>query len=709
MKKNVHSIENNFPFLEISQIAKQESWRKEINRPIYHMHKWWAIRLGSVFRGILLGVLLDENQNIMDYYYRKNNFDNKIIFDPFMGSGTTLGEAAKLGAKAVGCDINPISTYIVNQAFVNIPESELNEYYSIIERNVKKKIQTFYLTYDPLTGELIPVLYYFWVKIIECPNGESVPLFSNYVFSKNAYPQKKPLAQIICPECWSIFQDRYDSTQTICPFCRKNFNPQTGQAIGKEIYCSDGTKYKIKELVNNRNKPLDHRMYAIMALRKNGDKIYIKPGNFDFELYEKSKRELKLNYEALIPSLEIRPGHNTDQARGYNYRYWKDFFNARQLLCLCMLLDSIMQIENTLTRDQFLCLFSSTLEFNNLFCSFKGEGTGAVRHLFSNHILKPERTPVENSIWGTDKSSGTFSTLYRSRLLRAKSYLNKPFEIHFEKDIFGNITGVNKIVASTPIHLTKANSWNDLITNNNSIFILNDDSSSTDIPDKSIDAIITDPPYFDFINYSELSDFFYAWLAPVLNKDLKYFRNTFSSHNAEVQHNNPRIFYRLLANVFFECYRSLKDDGILVFTFHHSKPEGWAAIYQSIILSGFRLIASYPVHAELTASSPKYAANSPISIDALLICKKDIMPNDYTHKKNYYSALDYIKTFSENGFILSRNDIIVIKSSMLLVQLNGQKLSYDETFEYLVTGIDDEFSLDEIKNKPTSVNLPIEI
>jgi putative DNA methylase len=684
MENKIHPIEYNFPFLEISKIAKQESWRKEINRPIYHIHKWWAIRLGSVFRGILLGVLLDENQDVMDFYYKKNNFDKKVIFDPFMGSGTTLGETVKLGAKAVGCDINPISTYIVNQAFVNIPESELDKYFSIIERNVKEKIQTFYLTHDPLTGESIPVLYYFWVKILKCPNGEHVPLFSNYVFSKNAYPKKKPQAQIICPECWSIFQDRYDSTRTICPYCKKEFNPQIGQANGKEIYCSDGTKYKIKELVNDLHEPLDHKMYAILALRKNGDKIYIKPDTFDIELYEKSKCTLKTNYGTLIPSLEIRPGHNTDQARGYNYRYWKDFFNARQLLCLCMLLDSIIQIDKPSIRDQFLCLFSSTLEFNNLFCSFKGEGTGAVRHLFSNHILKPERTPIENSIWGTDKSSGTFSTLYRSRLLRAKSYLNKPFEIFFEKDVFGNNTGINKIVASAPIHVTKVNSWNDFINNNNSIFILNGDSSSTDIPEKSIDAIITDPPYFDFIHYSELSDFFYAWLAPILNNKYEYFNNKYSSHNAEVQHNNPKIFSRLLANVFFECYRVLKDDGILVFTFHHSKPEGWAAIYQSIILSGFNLIASYPVHAELTTASPKHTANSPISIDALLICKKEKIQNNYTDKNNYCSMTDYISSFSENGFSLSDNDIFVIEASKLLVQLNGKRLSYDETYKYLI-------------------------
>jgi hypothetical protein len=63
------------------------------------------------------------------------------------------------------------------------------------------------------------------------------------------------------------------------------------------------------------------------------------------------------------------------------------------------------------------------------YSSFKGEGTGAVRHMFSHHILKPERTPLEANVWGTPKSSGAFSTLFESRLIRALDYCENPFEI----------------------------------------------------------------------------------------------------------------------------------------------------------------------------------------------------------------------------------------------------------------------------------------
>ena len=95
------ALECGFPVVEISQVAEQESWRKEINRPIYHIHKWWATRLGSVFRAITLGALSKPGVDVWSEFYKVQNFNGKVVLDPFMGSGTTLGEALKLGAKAV--------------------------------------------------------------------------------------------------------------------------------------------------------------------------------------------------------------------------------------------------------------------------------------------------------------------------------------------------------------------------------------------------------------------------------------------------------------------------------------------------------------------------------------------------------------------------------------------------------------------------------
>jgi hypothetical protein len=70
------------------------------------IHKWWAKRLGSVFRAILLGSALPETENLEDVFYRKHDFRGQTVFDPFMGSGTTIGEAHKLGFTTLGRDIN---------------------------------------------------------------------------------------------------------------------------------------------------------------------------------------------------------------------------------------------------------------------------------------------------------------------------------------------------------------------------------------------------------------------------------------------------------------------------------------------------------------------------------------------------------------------------------------------------------------------------
>jgi len=198
------ALESDFPIVEVSQIAEQESWRKEINRPIYHIHKWWATRLGSVFRAITLAALSSPAADPWKGFYERHHLTGKIVLDPFMGSGTTLGEALKLGAKAIGCDINPVSSFLVRQAFTRVSVEQLRAAFKRLADTVAPEIRQYYQTRDPHSGELIPVLYFFWVKTIITPDGESVPLFSRYVFAQDAYPKKRPQAQIVCSHCWSI-------------------------------------------------------------------------------------------------------------------------------------------------------------------------------------------------------------------------------------------------------------------------------------------------------------------------------------------------------------------------------------------------------------------------------------------------------------------------------------------------------------------------
>lgn len=673
------ALEGDFPIVEVSQVAEHESWRKEINRPIHHIHKWWATRLGSVFRAITLAALSHARADTWKNFYQRHQLTGKVVLDPFMGSGTTLGEAVKLGAKAIGCDINPVSTFLVRQAFTRVPEARLREVFARLEQRVAPDIRRYYQTTDPRTGAAIPVLYCFWVKQVATPDGETVPLFSRYVFAQDAYPKKKPKAQIVCPACWHIIEDRYDATDLACPHCANRFNPQAGPAAGQVVTAPNGRRHRIKDLLSPEGRPLAHRLYALLALRPDGEKIYLPARPDDLARYAEAESRLRCE-DLPLPDLSVRPGHNTDQARGYHYLHWRDFFNARQLLCLGLLLRAVLEIEDEAEREHMLCLFSSTLEFNNLFCSFKGEGTGAVRHMFSNHILKPERAPLENSVWGTDKSSGTFCTLFESRLLRAKRYLDEPFEVDFERDLFQGRGAARKTIASAPIRVRCVEAWDQFAQADDALLVLNGDSARLPLPDASVDAVVTDPPYFDFVHYSELSDFFFAWLSPVLKSRYPWFDRPDSSDRGEVQHKDPRMFARQLAAVFVECRRVLKEDGVLAFSFHHSRPEGWAAIHEAIAGAGLAVVAAHPVHAESRASNPKSAAKNPISLDAILVCRKasrtQAIPLD--ERQVIRRSLALADKLAAAGMALSSADHFVILASQTLVALSGNAGGFDE-------------------------------
>ncbi|MBV9706334.1 MAG: DUF1156 domain-containing protein, partial [Chloroflexi bacterium] len=124
-QKNARAIENGFPIALISQVAECESWRKEVYRPLSYIHKWWARRLGSVFRAIIIASCARKDQMVEQLLWRRVAFPDTVIFDPFMGSGITIHEAIKLGCHVIGKDINPVAFTMVHAALQNCSKEEV--------------------------------------------------------------------------------------------------------------------------------------------------------------------------------------------------------------------------------------------------------------------------------------------------------------------------------------------------------------------------------------------------------------------------------------------------------------------------------------------------------------------------------------------------------------------------------------------------------
>ena len=89
------AIEGDFPFEHVSEVAEVESWRKEIHRPVYHVHKWWAQRLGSVFRSAIIAAAAPRGSSVMDLFYEPLSLPGLVVFDPFMGERHHSGRSAE--------------------------------------------------------------------------------------------------------------------------------------------------------------------------------------------------------------------------------------------------------------------------------------------------------------------------------------------------------------------------------------------------------------------------------------------------------------------------------------------------------------------------------------------------------------------------------------------------------------------------------------
>lgn len=306
-----------------------------------------------------------------------------------------------------------------------------------------------------------------------------------------------------------------------------------------------------------------------------------------------------------------------------------------------------------------------------MFASYKGEGTGAIRHMFAHHILKPQRVPIEGNVWGTSKSSGSFSTLFRSRLLRAIEYRTAPFEVAVERNN-GHNGGKRIYGASTPFTGTVSTQWPPRKASQRSVHLSCGSSTTTGLPAKSLDLIVTDPPFFDNVHYSELADFFFAWqqLEPSpFTQNLPTTR-----HVEEVQDVSAEQFAAKLRAVFSECCRALKDDGLLVFTYHHSRMDGWTALADAVVEAGLSFVNCHPLKAEMSVAAPKSQAKEPIQLDVVLVCRKQAAD---TRKKAdteiaFQRAIEHATAkavrLNDCGLTLSVNDRRVVLISQYLVE-----------------------------------------
>src|SRR5258705_7889257 len=107
------SIERNYNLQFIASLALREKQIQQNYRPIIAVHKWFARRPGTLFRGLILAEF--GTDPLAESFFKANDFPGRVVADHFMGGGTPLLEANRVGCDVKGFDINPMAAWIVRE------------------------------------------------------------------------------------------------------------------------------------------------------------------------------------------------------------------------------------------------------------------------------------------------------------------------------------------------------------------------------------------------------------------------------------------------------------------------------------------------------------------------------------------------------------------------------------------------------------------
>ena len=210
-------IEKDFNIPFVAELALREKQIQQNYRPIIAVHKWFARRPGTLFRSLLLAEFGEGP--IRDYYFRANNLRGIRVADPFMGGGTPLLEANRLGCDIIGYDINPMAYWIVRQEIEYLDLSAYREAANKLTESLNHQIGLLYKTTCLYCGASeAHVKYFLWVKNRSCQQCQrEIDLFPGYLIAQN---QRHPNNVFICSQCGELTETNDRKNPGQCRACQ---------------------------------------------------------------------------------------------------------------------------------------------------------------------------------------------------------------------------------------------------------------------------------------------------------------------------------------------------------------------------------------------------------------------------------------------------------------------------------------------------------
>ncbi|MDE0171967.1 MAG: hypothetical protein OYH76_00025 [Defluviicoccus sp.] len=610
------SIERGFDVPLVAEMALREKQIQQNYRPIIGVHKWFARRPGTLFRGLILAEFSDRR--LEDAFFQANDFPGLRIADPFMGGGTPLIEANRVGCDVDGFDINPMSAWIVREEIESIDIDAYRQAADALRSALRNEVDRYYRTSCPIHGdEDVPVKSFLWVKVLNCEAcGGAMDLFPGYLLAEN---RRHPRSVLVCPGCGDLNEVEDRKSPGFCKTCGDILR-QTGPARRGRCdcpHCGHSNSYP-----RGSNGPLDHRLFAIEyhnPERKAGHKgrFFKKPDDQDIARMSAAARRWKGMTAGFVPDERIPAGDETARLHRWGYSRYHEMFNPRQLLGLELSCRLIAEVGNERIRRALATNLSDLLRYQNMLCRYD---TMALKSLdiFSVHGFPVGLVQCESNLLGIANGSGSnvgsggWSNIV-DKYVRAKRYCETPYEVRHDGSrkqrvaIQGERIGETRNGARREVSLRCGSATRAALEPN------------------SLDAVFTDPPYFGNVQYGELMDFCYVWLRRLAGEEAEGLESP-STRSADeltgnvTQDRGIEQFAEGLSEVYSRMADALKPNAPLVFTWHHNRIEAYCAVGCAILDAGLVCSASLPCPAEMGGSIHIHGTTSSI-VDTVFVCR----------------------------------------------------------------------------------------
>ena len=588
------------PIEQLARIAMKEGVRP---RAEYQAHKWFARRLAVTARGLLAGFGTRDGEDFWKTFYSGTGFEDVRVLDPFCGGGVMLLEAQRLGAHAIGFDVEPVAAAIsAFQAELGaLPD--LSDALKNLQLNVLDEIGKYYRTRSE-DGIDEALLHAFWVQTVTC--GECGTEFDAHPRFRLARTEATKRQWVACSSCSRLIEADSDALQVTCS-CGAVTDPSGAhQRFGTAVCPNCDHSEPLIDIARREGKP-EFRLFAVESLPSGDERITPMAARslrsateYDIDLFNEAHSALTSKLASKADVLPRSPIPKTDRADdrllSYGYVDYTELFNARQKLHLVALSAAIDALPNDI-RGAFSVAFSDHLKTNNMMCAYAGDWR-RLTPLFSIRAYRHISRPVELNPWLNRNGRGTFPNAIRSiqracaafkehRIASSVLY-DEPMAYH---------TGRSEIACR-------------------------DSRSMPSVDDGSIDLVLTDPPYLDYIAYSELGHFFAPWMhrfGLIDGNSVDCFPSGQLAAPANTKDHAER-FIRHLGQIFEELRRKMKPDGRFVFTYQNLDGRGWKAVGKALARAGFQPVSTFPLYGE--NSSRLHKRGNSISWDCVVVCEK---------------------------------------------------------------------------------------